>query len=63
MIRDEPVFLQSLKEQAGEIESLIGIRQSLRALAQKFDKQYEIIQANKTTKQDWKIIWLRFTSI
>jgi len=52
MIRDEPVFLQSLKEQAGEIESLIGIRQSLRALAQKFDKQYEIIQANKTTKQD-----------
>ncbi len=52
MIRDEPVFLQSLKEQAGEIESLIGIRQSLRALTQKFDKQYEIIEANKTTKQD-----------
>ena len=48
MLRDEQVFLQSLKEQAVEIERLIGVRQQLRALAMKFDNQYKIIQATET---------------
>ena len=48
MLRDEQVFLQSLKEQAVEIERLIGVRQQLRALAMKFDNQHKIIQASET---------------
>ena len=38
IVKDEQVFLRSIKEQAGEIDTLIGVRQALRALAMKFDK-------------------------